>query len=49
MPKLSNLSGKKGLVVKIVGQTNRMHSKLARDFSKKLLTGIFGCPKLHVG
>ena len=40
---------KKGLVVKILGRTNRTHSKLVRDFSKKLLTGIFGCPKLHVG
>ena len=36
---------KKGLVVKILGRTNRTHSKLVRDFSKKLLTGIFGCPK----
>ena len=40
---------KKGLVVKILGRTNRTHSKLVRDFSKKLLTDIFGCPKLHVG
>ena len=40
---------KKGLVVKMLGRTNRTHSKLVRDFSKKLLTGIFGCPKLHVG
>ena len=40
---------KKGLMVKILGRTNRTHSKLVRDFSKKLLTDIFGCPKLHVG
>ena len=33
---------KKGLVVKILGRTNRKHSKLVRDFSKKILTGIFG-------
>ena len=38
---------KKGLVVKILGRTNRRHSKLVRDFSKKFLTNIFGCPKLH--
>ena len=36
-------------MVKILGRTNRTHSKLVRDFSKKLLTGIFGCPKLHFG
>ena len=36
-------------VVQILGRTDRTHSKLVRDFSKKLLTGIFGCPKLHVG
>ena len=40
---------KKGLVVKILGRTDRTHSKLVRDFSKNLLTDIFGCPKLHVG
>ena len=40
---------KKGLVVKILGRTNRTHSKLVRDFSKKLPTGIFGCPKLYFG
>ena len=40
---------KKGLVVQILRWTDRVHSKLVRDFSKKLLTGIFGCPKLHVG
>ena len=33
-------------MVKILGRTNRTHSKLVRDFSKKLLTGIFGFPKL---
>ena len=42
-------ASRKGLVVKILGQTNRTHSKLVRDFSKKLLTGIFECPKLHFG
>ena len=40
---------KKGLVVQILRRTDRVHSKLVRDFSKKLLTDIFGCPKLHVG
>ena len=38
---------KKGLVVQILRWTDRVHSKLVRDFSKKLLTAIFGCPKLH--
>ena len=28
---------------------NRAHSKLCRDFWKKVLTCIFGCPKLHLG
>ena len=36
-------------MVKILGWTNRTHSKLVRGFSKKLLKGIFGCPKLHFG
>ena len=40
---------KKGLVVQILRWTDRVHSKLVRDFSKKLLTGIFGCPKLYFG
>ena len=38
---------KNGLVVQILRRTDRVHSKLVRDFSKKLLTGIFGCPKLR--
>ena len=36
-------------MVKILGRTNRRHSKLVRGFSKKLLKGIFGCPKQHFG
>ena len=28
---------------------DRAHSKLCRDFWKKVLTCIFGCPKLHLG
>ena len=33
-------------MVQILGWTDRAHSKLVRHFSKKLLTDIFGCPKL---
>ena len=33
-------------MVQILGWTDRGHSKLVRHFSKKLLTDIFGCPKL---
>ena len=43
------ISSKKGPVVKILGRTNRGHSKLVRDFSKKLLAGIFGFPELDFG
>ena len=40
---------KRGMTIQISPAPNRRHSKMCRDFWKKLLICIFGCPKLYLG
>ena len=40
---------KRGMTIQISPAPNRRHSKMCRDFWKKLPICIFGCPKLYLG